>query len=158
MNTERKAPQFSLDKLYASPFAYERKYRPDGSIYWEKVTDSIPATGIDALDDFLRYLRAGNRTVKGIASLMGITATDLNAFLKILTGQYASEFIRLYMVRYAQQMLQYTDLNVDDIAKHCGFSSNSNLTQSFTPIAGVAPKIYRRQHQSKLDKGRFRIK
>lgn len=158
MKTERKTPQFNLDKLYASPFAYERKFRPDGSIYWEKVTDPVPATGIDALDDFLHHLRAGNRTVKGIASLLGITAAELSVFLKILTGQTASEFIRLYMVRQAQQMLQYTDLSVDDIAKHCGFGNNSNLTQSFTPIVGVAPRLYRYQHQSNLDEGRFRIK
>lgn len=68
------------------------------------------------------------------------------------------EFIRLYMVRQGQQLLQYTDLTVDDIAEHCGFRNNSNLTQSFTPIAGVPPRMSRRQHQRRLDRGRFRVK
>lgn len=158
MKIERKPTQFNLEKLYTSPFTHERKFRPDGSCYWEKLTNQIPVTGIDALDDFLRHLRSGNRLVKNIASRMGITAAELNAFLKILTGQTASEFIRLYMVRQAQQMLKYTDLNVDDIARQCGFNNNSNLTQSFTPIVGIAPRMYRYQHQGKLDKGRFRIK
>lgn len=158
MKIQRKPPQFNLEKLYASPFTYERKYRPDGSIYWEKLTDPNPTTGIDALDDFLRYLRSGYRTVKSIASLIGVTPPELNAFVKILTGQNASEFIRLYLVHQAQLMLKYTDLTVDEIAQHCSFSSNSNLTQSFIPVVGVSPKIYRYQHQGPLDRGRFRIK
>lgn len=157
MKITKKTPQFTLEQLYASPFTSERKFRPDGSIYWEELTDTIPITGIDALDEFLRLVRAGNRTVKVIASLMGLSTIELNAFLKILTGHSPSEFIRFFMFRQAQQLLQYTDLTIDDIAKRCGYRNNANLTQSFTPVAGVTPSIYRRQHQRKLDRGRFRI-
>lgn len=157
MKIEKRSPQFTLEQLYASPFTHERKFRPDGSIYWEKLEDPIPVTGIDMLDDFLRYLRAGNRSVKAIASMLGITTNELSAFLKILTGQTASEFIRLYLIYQARQMLQYTDWGIDDIARLCGFTNNSNLTQSFTPLVGIAPRPYRYQHQSRLDKGRFRI-
>lgn len=157
MKTEIHTPQFTLEQLYTPPFAYERKFRPDGSYYWEKLTDLTPATGINVLDDFLRHLRAGNRVVKSIASLIGIAPAELNVFLKILTGETASGFIRLYMLRQARDILQYTDLTIDEIAKYCGFGNNSNLTQSFTPLVGIPPRLFRKQHQRKLDKGRFRI-
>lgn len=157
MKTGKHTPQFTLEDLYASPFTHERKFRPDGSYYWEELTDRLPVTGIHVLDDFLRYLSSGNRMVKSIASLLGITSDELNVFLKIITGETASDFIRLYLLRQACDLLKYTDLTVDEIAKHCSFGNNSNLTQSFTPVMGVTPRIYRIEHQSKLDKGRFRI-
>lgn len=157
MKTGKNTPQFSLEELYIPPFTHERKFRADGSYYWEEVTNLVPVTGIHVLDDFLRYLRSGNRMVKSIASQIGIGSDELNVFLKILTGETASDFIRLYLLRQACDMLKYTDLTVDKIAKHCSFGNNSNLTQSFTPLMGVTPRIYRIEHQSKLDRGRFRI-
>lgn len=157
MKTENHNPQFTLEDLYASPFTYERKFRPDGSYYWEELTNLAPVTGIHVLDDFLRYLRAGNRMAKSIAKRIDVSPADLNIFLKILTGETTSDFIRMYLLRQACDMLKYTDLNVDEIAKHCSFGNNSNLTQSFTPVMGVTPRIYRYEHQSKLDRGRFRI-
>ena len=153
----KRNPQFNVEKLYVTPFIYERKFHPDGRSYLEEITVEIPATGIDVLDDFLRHVRAGNRSVQNIASQIGVAAVELNAFIKVLTGQTISEFIRLYMLHHAQQLLKYTDLSVDEIAHHCGFVNNSNLTQSFTPIVGMPPREYRYQNQSRLDKGRFRL-
>lgn len=62
-----------------------------------------------------------------------------------------SEFIRFGMVYRARQLLGYSDLAIDDIARHCGFRNNSDLTQSFVPIAGVTPRRYR--YQRKSDRG-----
>lgn len=149
--------QFTIEQLFTPFFVKERKFCEDGSTYMVPVNRTPLDTGIPALNEFLRCVRMGIPTATGIAESMEVELTDLNGFVKLLTGYSVLEFMRLYTHHKIKLLLRYTNLPMEKIGQMCGFSNHANMTQCFKAIEGVTPKMYRCNERKMYDVGRFRL-
>ena len=80
------APQFALDQLYISPFTQCRHYDADG--HWQYVATErrTEPTGIRIMDEYLRYLAAGQSDMQAFADRHGLKTDEIGAMVFILTG------------------------------------------------------------------------
>ena len=60
------------------------------------------------------------------------------------TGTTPHRWLTLQRVLRAQQLLEDTDLGIDEVAQRCGFGSGALLRHHFRKVVGVAPADFRR--------------
>jgi transcriptional regulator GlxA family with amidase domain len=65
------------------------------------------------------------------------------------TGTTPTRWLLDQRVLTAQRLLEETDLPVDTVATHCGFTSAVSLRPVFTARVGVAPREYRRSFRGR---------
>ena len=80
-------PQYTLDDLYITPFKRRQKYDEDGHKYYVNIERNTSPTGIHVMDDYLRYLAAGQSDIGAFVKRHGIRTEELAALVFILTGQ-----------------------------------------------------------------------
>lgn len=73
---------------------------------------------------------------------MGMSRTQLFRKLKAITGQSATEFIRTIRLKRAAQMIEKSDMRINEIAYSVGFSTPAYFTTSFSEMFGMTPKEY----------------
>jgi AraC-like DNA-binding protein len=61
------------------------------------------------------------------------------------SGTHYNEVLGLARFRVASRLLQNPDLKVIDIAKRLGYSDAAHFVRAFRKVAGVTPKLYRKQ-------------
>jgi transcriptional regulator GlxA family with amidase domain len=71
------------------------------------------------------------------------TRTLRRGFLDTV-GTTPAQWIATARVRRAQQLLETTSLQVEEVAARAGFASASVLRAHFASIAGTSPLAYRR--------------
>lgn len=89
-------------------------------------------------------------SVKDVAKHCGISIAYLDKiFLKTLdiTPQ---DFITLYRVKIAANMLEFTTMPLSEISGQIGYASGKYLIRMFKKIYGVTPEQYRREKQKKF--------
>lgn len=59
------------------------------------------------------------------------------------TGQSASEYMRNYRLKKAEEMLRHTSLSITDITYEVGFSWPPYFTKCFKACYGICPTVYR---------------
>lgn len=67
------------------------------------------------------------------------------------------DFRRQYIFRFADDLLRYTDLSVDKIARRIGAYSASSLCQQFIEYRHFTPRQRRIALQQPRDAGRYRM-
>jgi transcriptional regulator GlxA family with amidase domain len=60
------------------------------------------------------------------------------------TGTTPHRWLSAQRVLHARQLLEQTDLSIDEIARRCGFGTAPLLRHHFTRAVGVTPTKYRR--------------
>jgi transcriptional regulator GlxA family with amidase domain len=60
------------------------------------------------------------------------------------TGTTPAKWLSLQRVHRARELLESSDLGIDQVATQCGFGSAALLRHHFTRQVGVAPSDYRR--------------
>jgi AraC-like DNA-binding protein len=73
---------------------------------------------------------------------MGYSKTQLYRKIKAITGQSASEFIRLIRLKKAALMLESDDAQIAQIAYETGFNSPAYFTKCFRETFGKTPSEY----------------
>lgn len=63
---------------------------------------------------------------------------------RVLTGTTPLAWLLAQRVALAQQLLETTDLPVDEVARRCGFGAATTLRQHFARRLGTSPQAYRR--------------
>lgn len=88
---------------------------------------------------------------KELADRLGTNVTYLaDAVRRYSDGMKVSEFINLYRLRYAGNLLtQRTDLSILEVGTESGFSSRTTYFRSFSDYFGMSPSEYRSIAQSK---------
>jgi transcriptional regulator GlxA family with amidase domain len=66
------------------------------------------------------------------------------------TGVSPGTWLAVQRLDYARQLLEDTDLAVDQIAERTGLGSGTNLRQQLRETAGVSPTAYRRMFRTEL--------
>jgi signal transduction histidine kinase/DNA-binding response OmpR family regulator len=100
----------------------------------------------DYINEAIRFivhnLEDVNYSVNELANDMCISRSQLHRKLKVLTGFSSTNFIRMIRLEKARDLLESNWGNVTEIAYHCGFSSQSYFTKSFTEYFGQNPTYF----------------
>ncbi len=80
-----------------------------------------------------------------VADAMGVTQQGLQkAFAADYTRSPGQE-IRCQRIQAVADLLGRTNAQLEDIARHCGFTSSNTLIKSFRTIYNTTPGVYRKQ-------------
>lgn len=95
---------------------------------------------IRVLDLVRQHYKNPDLDVTGFCKLMGMSKTLLNNRLHEASGQSISQFIRVYRLSVANEMLKNNHhLNVSEVAYEVGFNDPKYFTRCFTSYFGRTP-------------------
>jgi len=153
----KSAPQFTLDDLYITPFTRKKRYDEDG--YWQyvPVERRLKPTGIHVMDDFLNYLAEGHSDMQAFADRHGLKTEEIAALVFILTGMKSTRFRQLYQVRLVDDLLRFTDLSCNEVARRSGLGSPNNLYLTLRREYNMSATERREHLQREGDLGRFAL-
>ncbi|MEV5510628.1 GlxA family transcriptional regulator [Streptomyces orinoci] len=82
-------------------------------------------------------------TLTEIAGQAGLSVRSLNRHFRAQTGTTPLQWLLRARIQRAQQLLETTELSVEQIADRAGFGSTAALRQHFTRHTGTSPHSYR---------------
>lgn len=85
-------------------------------------------------------------TVNELAEYTNLSSSHLSKLFKKEVGISISEYIREEKINTAQNLLNYSELSLIEIANYLGFASQSHFIQTFEKYMGITPKKYRDKH------------
>ncbi|MBP3510623.1 MAG: helix-turn-helix transcriptional regulator [Prevotella sp.] len=87
----------------------------------------------------------GLPTVQMCASEACLSPNYFGDLIKKELGKTAQEYIRLYVIDRAKELIAENELNVSEIAYELGFKYPHHLTRVFKKVTGITPNEYRRK-------------
>ena len=148
--------RMTVDDMYISPFVARRVYNEDGVMSWIPMERNVNPTGIPVVDFIARSLAEGRSNMEWIARQLGCSGTDLHGWSRTMTGMDFREFRRAYLFRLADDLLRYTSLSIDEVARRSGFYSASLLSQQYRKYRNRTPVEVRRSLRQPRDEGRYK--
>jgi AraC-like DNA-binding protein len=150
-------PQFPAKGLYISPFSLVRTYDTEGVPSYVPLERNLAPTGVKLLDDFLVFLMKGNLSVKTFCENRDIDPRYFHGLVYLLTGETPDALRKMYTLNLANDLLRYTDLTLDDVAKRSGLGSNSNLSQMLKRHYRCCALRRRKVLRKKGDEGKYKL-
>ena len=83
-------------------------------------------------------------TLSQIAAHAGMSLSTLNRRFKEQASTTPLQWLLRERVRHAQELLETTDLSIEEIARHCGFGSAVAMRQHFAKQVKTSPSACRR--------------
>ncbi|HHV50673.1 MAG TPA: AraC family transcriptional regulator [Clostridiales bacterium] len=87
-------------------------------------------------------------TLKDLSNALGYHYNYLSAYLNEQLGMHFSDFINLYRIDYACELLEQSDLTITQIAYKCGFNTIRSFNRNFKKIRNFSPQDYRKIKRS----------
>jgi len=87
------------------------------------------------------------RTVQEYADMLAVTANYLSQCVKQVSGKNALTFIAARLAAEASALIQYTDLEITEIAYQLNFSDPANFGKFFKRQIGLSPSAFRKKHK-----------
>lgn len=115
------------------------------------VQQPVAVRGRDRLSDLLDRMRRSLHLPHAIADLAEQVNMSERTFLrrfKAATGSSPHEWLTGLRTRHAQELLEASQLPIDQIAEHCGFGTAMTLRHHFRQRLGTSPSAYRRRFGS----------
>ena len=152
-------PQFALDGLYRLPFREVREFDPEtGEARYSRIEREPARSGVRMMDELLAWLDAGAPgTVQQFCEARGLGYADLSGLVFCLTGMSGEDFRLTYQMRMADDLMRYTRMRLDEVARRSGIGSPLNLNQSYQREYAMPPGERRRLLRKKGDVGRYRL-
>lgn len=147
----------TLDEIYITPFTARRVYSEDGEIRWKPIERNLTPTGERHVDALLQAYARGEGDPRLLARSMGWSADDLRGFVRVLTGLNLQQLRRAYAFRLADDLLRYTSMTIDEVARRAGFYSASQMCQQFRRFRHQLPTERRKALRQPRDEGRYRL-
>ncbi len=82
-------------------------------------------------------------TLNEIASVVYLTPGHLSKIYKKVTGQSINQYIINKRISFAKELLQNSEISINEIAARSGFGSSSYFITFFGKVVGMTPKEYR---------------
>lgn len=111
----------------------------------ERPTPDCAAGGVADLLDWLGDHLAAPHTVESLASRAAMSPRTFARRFAAETGTTPGRWLTAQRVLLAQDLLERSDLPVEDVAHRCGFGSAALLRHHFQRQRGLAPAEYRRR-------------
>lgn len=150
-------PQFKFDELYITPFMQKKRYDEDGQWKYVAVERNMKPTGLRIMDDYLGYLTAGHSDMQAFADRHGLKLDEVGAMVFILTGIKGVRFRQLYQMRIVDDLLRYTDMAFDEVARRSGLGSPNNMYLALRREYNMSATERRHFLRKEGDVGRFRL-
>jgi len=112
----------------------------------------VPADDHGSLEPTMRWLRqrlGDPVTVADIASHLGTSPRTLNRRFREQAGTTPLQWLVRQRVHRAQELLETTDLSVEEISRRCGFGSAVAMRQHFAKQIRTSPMAYRRAFRAR---------
>lgn len=97
---------------------------------------------------WLRERLGAKVTLSEIAGHASMSPSTLNRRFKQQTGVPPLEWLLRERVRHAQELLESTDLSIEEIARHCGFGGSAAMRQHFAKHVKTSPSTWRREFRT----------
>ncbi|GAA3116091.1 transcriptional regulator GlxA family with amidase domain [Kribbella aluminosa] len=113
-----------------------------------------PGDDHGSLEPAMRWLRQhlGEPVTLGdIASYVGTSPRTLNRRFREQTGTTPLQWLLRQRVHHAQELLETTDLSVEEISRQCGFGTSVAMRQHFAKHIRTSPMAYRRTFRARSD-------
>jgi transcriptional regulator GlxA family with amidase domain len=100
----------------------------------------------DLLDvlDWVRVRLADPPSVEEMASRARMSPRTFARRFRDTTGATPHAWVVQQRVQRAQDLLEESDLTIEQIARECGFAGGAGLREHFVRLRGVSPQSYRR--------------
>ena len=126
--------------------ALQHYYHQPGLIPNVRLQDKLEREFLTNLNSILdNHLDETDYSVDKLSKEIGMSRPQLYRKVKAITDRSIELYIRSYKIFKARQLLQSTDLRIDEIADLLGFSSPSNFSKVFKIEVGANPRNFRRQ-------------
>ncbi len=116
---------------------------------FNQVQESFNSPQLLLLQKFIQLVNnfyLDNRTIDEYADLLSVSANHLSQTIKQVSGKNALSFINERIVTEAKSMIQYSNLDIAEIAYQLHFTDASNFGKFFKKHANVTPVEYRKLH------------
>ncbi|KVD82501.1 AraC family transcriptional regulator [Burkholderia sp. ABCPW 14] len=90
-------------------------------------------------------LKTGAMSIDEIAHACRVSRSYFIKAFSAMTGKTPHQWLIEQRIDIAKQLLAHGDWTLARIAEHCGFSSQSHFTQTFTKVVGLPPGGWRRR-------------
>ena len=95
-------------------------------------------------DVYKQKLNEVRPALDDLAKVAGMNPRYFCRFFRSITHQTPIEYVNMYRIEKAAQMLHSTRLPITDICMECGFNDSSNFIKVFRKYKGMTPKQYRK--------------
>ncbi len=105
---------------------------------------------VNKAKDFIYKNYMDNITVSDIAQNLGISAGYLHSLFKSAVGSGITEYINIYRIEIAKQLIVSRNLPLKDIAELIGVKDPAYLSRLFRKITGVSYEVYKKNLKAYL--------
>ncbi|MBQ8813622.1 MAG: helix-turn-helix transcriptional regulator [Lachnospiraceae bacterium] len=98
---------------------------------------------IKSVFEFIELHYAHSVTLNDLSAVANMNPSYFCRFFRSITHQSPMEYVNMYRIEKAAQMLHSTGLPVTNICMECGFNECSNFIKVFKKYKGMTPKQYR---------------
>ena len=109
-----------------------------------------PSDGVAAMTPLLGWMEQNlsrRLPLAVIAARAAMSTRTLSRRFREQVGTTPAAWLAHARVRYAQRLLETTDLNVEHVAAEAGFGSAAVMREHFGTVVGTSPLLYRRAFQ-----------
>ena len=100
----------------------------------------LPDETLKLLDD--NYLN--NITLNELSNVFHINKYYLTRLFKSTYGITINNYIANKKITKAKELLRYSDLSIENIAKECGINDSNYFSRLFKQVEGISPKEFRK--------------
>lgn len=140
-------PLLSQLSRCASLEEYKRAFRPlmhaAVSLLLEKKKDADPI--LDFVMNTLNTKYAEDLSLDQLADQLRLSNTYLSAYIKEKTGANFTDHLQRIRIRKAQELLEQTEINVNDISLQTGYRNITSFNRMFKKWTGMTPSEYRKK-------------
>ena len=138
-----------LDKLLELRQILQQRY--SSQAYLTQAPSETEGGSAPLEDEFIQKVRLvidahlddHELNVSKLCKELGMSRSPLHNKLKALTGKSTTEFVRFIRLHKAKELLQSTDLNINEIAYDTGFRNHNYFTRMFGELFGMNPSEWR---------------
>jgi AraC-like DNA-binding protein len=107
----------------------------------------MPFTGLarQALEKMKEYIAEHGTEripIRALAQSLGLSPRHFRRIVRQITGKSPQEFVTLWKIQHAKNLLQSGTHNVSEAAIATGFSDPAHLNRRMQAIYGVSPKAF----------------
>ncbi len=116
------------------------------SISYNGYSGNLAGNKVDRLSEVYNYVSENfNREISldDVAKMTNLTPPAFCRLFKKRTNRHFISYLNDVRISKACKQLLETDLNISEIAFHCGYKTVSNFNKIFKKNIGTSPKVYR---------------
>jgi AraC-like DNA-binding protein len=103
----------------------------------------------DTVERICAYLTANyaqKLSLSEVAAQFYLSPYYLSRLFRRVTGQSIVDYINARRIEAARQLLEQTDLGINDVAEQTGFATAAHFRRVFRDVLGASPQQYRKEH------------